>query len=160
MDVVFYDPYKPSGYEKAVGIRRVEQLDELFAQSHVLSLHCPLTEETFHMVNRDSIARLPVGAYLINTAHGAIVDTTIVADALASGQLAGAGIDVLEQEPPPPDHPLIMASRDRSHPAHDRLIVNPHLAFYSEEGLMEMRTKGSDAVRKAICDQPIPNMVN
>ena len=107
MDVVFYDPYKPSGYEKALGVRRVEQVDELFAQSHVFSLHCPLTDETFHLVNRKTIAKLPRGAYLINTARGAIVDTTALPEALASGQLAGAGIDVLDQEPPPADHPLL-----------------------------------------------------
>ena len=77
-----------------------------------------------------------------------------------SGQLAGAGIDVLDQEPPPADHPLIVAWRDPNHAAHHRLIVNPHLAFYSEEGLMDMRTKGSGAVRKALHGQPIPNVVN
>lgn len=160
MDVVFYDPYKPSGYDKALGIRCVERLDELFAQSHVLSLHCPLTDETFHLVNRDSIAKLPKAAYLVNTARGAIVDTPALPEALASGQLAGAGIDVLDQEPPPADHPLIVAWRDPNHVAHHRLIINPHLAFYSEEGLMDMRTKGCDAVRKALSGEPIPNVVN
>ncbi|MBU4272829.1 MAG: C-terminal binding protein [Planctomycetes bacterium] len=160
MDVVFYDPYKPCGYEKAVGVRRVEHVDELFAQSHVLSLHCPLTEETFHLIDRRTIATLPAGAYLINTARGAVVDATSLPEALASGQLAGAGIDVLEQEPPPADHPLIVAWRDPNHAAHHRLIINPHLAFYSEEGLMDMRTKGSIACRKALCGQPIPNVVN
>jgi C-terminal binding protein len=160
MDVVFYDPYKPCGYERAVGVRRVEAVDELFTQSHVLSLHCPLTEETRHLIDRRTLARLPAGAYLINTARGAVVDTTALPEALASGQLAGAGIDVLEHEPPPPDHPLIVAWRDPNHAAHHRLIVNPHLAFYSEEGLMDMRTKGSIACRKALCGQPIPNVVN
>ncbi len=62
MDVVFYDPYKPYGYDKAVGIRRAESFEELLAQSHVLSLHCPLTEETFHLMNRQTIARMPAGA--------------------------------------------------------------------------------------------------
>ena len=160
MDVVYYDPYKPTGYEKAMGIRRVEDVDELFAQSHVLSLHCPLNEETHHLVNRRTLAILPAGAYLINTARGAIVDTTALSEALASGHLAGAGIDVLEREPAPPDHPLIVAWRDPNHAAHHRLIINPHLAFYSEEGLMDMRTKGSSACRKALCGQPIPNVIN
>ena len=160
MDVVYYDPYKPSGYEKALGVRRVDNLDDLFAQSQVLTLHCPLTEETHHLVNRATIARMPAGAYLINTARGAIVDTTALPDALASGQLAGAGIDVLDVEPPPDDDPLIVAWRDPRHPAHHRLIINPHLAFYCEEGMMDMRTKGCNAVRKALCGQPIPNVVN
>jgi C-terminal binding protein len=160
MDVVFHDPYKPSGYEKALGIRRAEELDELLAQSHVLSLHCPLTEETFHLINRRTIAALPAGAYLVNTARGAIVDTAALPEALASGQLAGAGIDVLETEPPPADHPLIVAWRDPGHMAHHRLLINPHAAFYSEESLMDMRTKGSIACRKALRGQPIPNVVN
>lgn len=160
MDVVFYDPYKPCGYEKALGIRRVESLDALFAQSQVLSLHCPLTDETRHIVNRRTIAMLPAGAYVINTARGAVIDTAALPEALASGHLAGAGIDVLEHEPPPADHPLVMAWRDPNHAAHHRLIINPHSAFYSEEGLMDMRTKGSDACRKALLGQPIPNVVN
>jgi len=160
MDVLYYDPYKPTGYEKSLGIRRVDDLDGLFAQSHVLTLHCPLTDETFHLVNRATIAKMPAGAYLINTARGAVVDTSAIPEALASGQLAGAGIDVLEREPPPAEDPLIAAWRDPQHPAHHRLIVNPHLAFYSEEGLMDMRTKGSTAIRKALCGQPIPNVIN
>jgi C-terminal binding protein len=160
MDVVYYDPYKPTGYEKAMGIRRVDNVNELFAQSQVLSLHCPLTDETHHLVDRRTIALLPAGAYLINTARGAVVDTAALPEALASGHLAGAGIDVLEHEPPPADNPLIVAWRDPNHAAHHRLIINPHLAFYSEEGLMDMRTKGSTACRKALCGEPIPNVVN
>ena len=157
---LFYDPYKPCGYDKALGIRRVENLDELLAQSHVLSLHCPLTDETHHLIDRQTIAKMPAGAYLINTARGAVVDTAALPEAMASGHLAGAGIDVLEHEPPPADHPLLAAWRDPRHPAHHRLIINPHSAFYSEEGLMDMRIKGSDACRRALCGQPIPNLVN
>jgi C-terminal binding protein len=160
MNVLFYDPYKPCGYDKALGITRIEHLDELLSQSNVLSLHCALTEETHHLINRDTIGKLPAGAYLINTARGAVVDTTALPEALASGQLAGAGIDVLDVEPPPEDQPLLAAWRDPNHPAHHRLIVNPHSAFYSEEGLLDMRVKGSEACRRALCGQPIPNLVN
>ena len=160
MDVVFYDPYKPSGYDKALGIRREEHLDALLAQSYVLSLHCALTEETFHLIDRRAIAELPAGAYLINTARGAVLDTKVVPEALASGQLAGAGIDVLEEEPPAADHPLVAAWRDPHHAAHHRLILNPHSAFYCEEGAIEMRVKGADACRRALCGQPILNVVN
>jgi C-terminal binding protein len=159
LDVAFYDPYKPCGYDKAIGIRRVDSIDELLAQSHVLSLHCPLTDETFHLIDRQAIATMPVGSYLINTARGAVVDTAVVPAALASGRLAGAGIDVLEREPPAPDDPLLMSWRDPNHPAHHRLIINPHAAFYSEEGLMDMRTKGSLACRLALCGETVPNLV-
>ena len=160
MDVVFYDPYKPNGYDKALGVRCEERFDALLAQSYVLSLHCPLSDETFHLINRETIAKLPAGAYLINTARGAVVDTTALPEALASGQLAGAGIDVLEQEPPAANHPLLVAWRDPSHPAHSRLILNPHSAFYCEEGKVEMRSKAAEGCRRAMCGEPIPNIVN
>jgi D-3-phosphoglycerate dehydrogenase/C-terminal binding protein len=160
MNVLFYDPYKPCGYDKALGVTRIENLDELLTQSQVLSLHCALTEETYQIINRRTITKLPAGAYLVNTARGAVVDTSVLPDALASGQLAGVGIDVLEREPPAVDHPLLAAWRDPNHPAHHRLIINPHSSFYSEEGLLDMRIKGSEACRKALCGQPIPNLVN
>ncbi len=160
MDVVFYDPYKEDGYEKAIGIRRAESLDALLAQASVLSLHCPLTEETSHLIDDQSLAKMPTGSYLINTARGGVVDSSAIPGAIASGQLAGAGIDVLEQEPPSPEDPLIAAWRDPAHPAHDRVLINPHSAFYSEEGLMEMRVKGAEACRRALCGEPIRNIVN
>jgi C-terminal binding protein len=160
MDVAFFDPHRQDGFDKAVGIRRVESLEELFRQAYALSLHCPLTPETRHLVNAESLAWLPHGAYLVNTARGGVVDTAAIPAALASGQLAGAGIDVLLQEPPPADDPLLVAWRDMSHPAFERLIVNPHAAFYSEEGLLDMRVKGSDACRRALLGLPLRNVVN
>ncbi len=160
MDVAFYDPYKPDGYDKGLGIRRVESLDELLAQSLVVSLHCPLTDETRHMINAETIARMPPRSYLINTARGGAVDVAALPGALASGHLAGAGIDVLETEPPSDDHPLIVAWRDPDHPAHERLILNPHAAFYSEEGLLDIRTKSATACRRALTGLQIRNVVN
>lgn len=160
MDVIFYDPYKPDGYDKALGIRRVETLGELLEQSLVVSVHCPLTDETRHMIDAAAIARMPPRSYLVNTARGGIVDVRAIPDAIASGHLAGAGIDVLETEPPPDDHPLLVAWRDPDHPAHDRLIVNPHAAFYSEEGLLDIRTKSATACRRALTGLPVRNVVN
>jgi D-3-phosphoglycerate dehydrogenase/C-terminal binding protein len=160
MNVLFYDPYLPDGYDKALGVRRAETLDELLRQSHAVSLHCPLTGETRHMIDAAAIAKLPRGSYLINTARGAVVDTSAIPAALASGQLAGAAIDVLAGEPPPEDHPLLVAWRDPAHPAYHRLIVNPHAAFYSEEGHLDMRVKGSEACRRAILGLPLRNVVN
>jgi D-3-phosphoglycerate dehydrogenase/C-terminal binding protein len=97
MDVVFFDPFKPDGYDKALGVRRAETLEELLAQSYVVSLHCPLTEQTRHLINARTLALMPPGSYLVNTARGEVVDTDAIPDALASGRLAGAGIDVLVQ---------------------------------------------------------------
>lgn len=160
MDVAFYDPYLPDGYDKAVGVRRVEMLDELLEQSYVLSLHCPLTDETRGMIGAAALARLPRGAFLVNTARGAIVETAAIPDAIAAGQLAGAGIDVLATEPPPDDDPLVKAWRDPEHPAHHRVLLNPHSAFYSEQGLLDMRIKGAQAVRRALTGHRIRNVVN
>lgn len=160
MDVVFNDPLKPDGCDKSLGIRRVESLEELLGRAFVLSLHCPLTQQTRSLIDAAAIERMPAGSYLINTARGAIVDTAAVAEALASGKLAGAALDVLPREPPGNDDPLIRAWRDPRHPAHHRLIVNPHSAFYCEEGLLEMRTKGADACRRALLGQAIRNVVN
>jgi C-terminal binding protein len=160
MDVAFYDPYKPDGYDKSLGIRRVETLPELLSQAFVLSTHCPRTPETTKLIGAEEITQMPMGSFLINTARGAIVDTSAIPDALASGRLAGAGIDVLAEEPPPENDPLIRAWRDPNHAAYHRLIVNPHAAFYSEEGLMDMRTKGADSCRRALLGQPLRNVVN
>jgi C-terminal binding protein len=160
MDVVFYDPYKPDGYDKSLGIRRAESLEELLRQSFVVSIHCPLTEETRHMLNAKTIEMMPRGSFLINTARGAIVDTSVLAEFLARGHLAGIGLDVLELEPPPEDHPLVKAWRDPAHPAYHRLILNPHAAFYCEEGFLEMRQKTASACRRAILGQPLRNVVN
>jgi len=160
MDVVFYDPYKPDGYDKALSIRRVETLEELLAQSLVVSVHCPLNDETRHMIDAQAMARMPQGSYLVNTARGAILDTKAVPEAILSGRLAGAGIDVYETEPPPPDDPLLVAWRNPEHPAHHRLILTPHAAFYSEAGLLDMRLKAAEACRRAVLGLPLRNIVN
>jgi D-3-phosphoglycerate dehydrogenase/C-terminal binding protein len=160
MDVIFYDPYKPDGHDKALGIRRVETLEELLAQSLIVSVHCPLNDETRHMIDAKAIARMPKGSYLVNTARGAILDTKAVPEAILSGHLAGAGIDVYETEPPPPDDPLLVAWRNPEHPAHHRLILTPHAAFYSEAGLLDMRLKAAEACRRAVLGLPLRNIVN
>lgn len=160
MQVHFHDPYKPDGYDKALGIVRATSLDELLSASFVLSLHCPLTAQTRHLINAQRLRQLPQGSYLVNTARGGIVDTAAVVEAIACGQLAGAALDVLPREPPDPDDPLIRAWRDPSHPAHHRIILNPHSAFYSEQGLLEMRTRAAQTCRAALLGQPLRNVVN
>ena len=160
MNVAFYDPFVPDGYEKSLGVRRTESLGELLRDSHIVSAHCPLTPGTHHLLNGDAIARMPRGSILINTARGGVVDAVAALDAVTRGHLAGVGIDVLETEPPSGDHPLLQAWRDTEHPAHDRIILNPHAAFYSEEGLMDMRIKGSENCRRALLGEAIRNVVN
>ncbi len=101
-------------------------LDALLPELDVLSLHCPLTDATRGLVSRERLARMKPDAVLINTARGALVDTRALAEALKSGRLGGAGIDVLEREPPPPDHPLL-------DPSIPNLIVTPHVAWAARD---------------------------
>ncbi len=160
MDVAYYDPHAPQGRDKSLGIRHVECLDDLLQQSHILSMHCPLTEETRHLINRKTVRRMRPGAFLVNTARGAVVDVHAVLEGIEQKHLGGAAIDVLEEEPPRADHPFITAWRDPNHPAHDRILVNPHAAFYSEEGLVDMRVKGSQNCRRVLTGQAPYNIVN
>lgn len=107
-------------------------LDELLAQADIISLHCPLNESSMGMINRESIAKMKRGAILINAARGPVVDSQALADALNSGYLGGAGIDVFEAEPPlEPSHPLLHSANT---------LVTPHVAFASVES-MEARCK-------------------
>ncbi|MEB3221622.1 MAG: D-2-hydroxyacid dehydrogenase [Candidatus Sericytochromatia bacterium] len=102
--------------------------EEVLATADVLSLHCPLTPETRHLIDAEALARMKASALLINTARGALVDATALLEALGSGRLGGAGIDVLDCEPPPTDHPLLR-SRD------PRLLVTPHVAWASAQSM-------------------------
>lgn len=159
MQVLFFDPFVPDGRDKSLGVHRVESFEELVSLSHVLSMHCPLTPESWHLVNRRTIELFRQGSFLVNTARGGVVETAAIPDAIASGRLAGAAIDVLEAEPPLND-PLVTAWRNPEHPAFHRVLINPHAAFYSEEGLTDMRRKGSAACRRALLGQPLRNVVN
>lgn len=160
MRVIYYDPYAPDGRDKSLGIERRESLHELLEQSDVVSMHCPRTDETHHMIDDAAIAAMKPGSFLVNTARGAVVDAMAALRGIESGHLAGAALDVLEVEPPADDHPLIAAWRDPEHPAHDRVVINPHSAFYSEEGLDDMRIKGSENCRRVLLGEPPRNVVN
>lgn len=160
MRVMFFDPYKPQGYDKTIGIERCETLNDLLPQIHILSLHCPLTDETKHLIGEAEIQSMPRGSFLINTARGTVVNTSIIPRMIEEEHLAGVGLDVLETEPPDPEDPLVTAWKDPSHPAHHRVIVNPHSAFYCEQGLLEMRVKGSKACRHSLLGEPVPNVIN
>jgi C-terminal binding protein len=159
-DVVFFDPHVPDGKDKSIGVRREDTLEELVRQANVISCHCDLNQQTRHIINRQAIDWMQPGSILINTARGAVVDPAAVLYGLESGRLMGAGIDVLECEPPSDDESLIKAWRDPQHPAFDRLIITPHAAFYSQQGLEDMRRKGSINIRRMLTGQPLRNVIN
>jgi phosphoglycerate dehydrogenase-like enzyme len=148
--VLIYDPYQPDGIEKALGVERCTTLPELLPRTDFLSLHCPLTRETRHIVNAATLAQLPKGAYVINTARGPCVDAAALMAALDAGHLTSAALDVVEREPLDDDHV-------RQHP---KILLTPHSAFYSVEGFHEMRLKGAQEARRLVLGEPVRNPVN
>jgi D-3-phosphoglycerate dehydrogenase/(S)-sulfolactate dehydrogenase len=123
MRVVAYDPFVSAEAASRAGMELVS-LDELWRQADVVSLHVPLTDQTRNLVNAQSIAKMKHGALLVNCARGGIIDEKALAEALGSGRLGGAALDVFEKEPPPPDHPLLKL---------DSFVCTPHLGASTEE---------------------------
>ena len=97
-------------------------LGTLFGRSDIVSLHCPLTPETTGLIGQDSLRRMKPSAFLLNTSRGPLVDEAALAEALNAGRIAGAGLDVLSREPPPPDNPLLRARN---------CLITPHIAWAS-----------------------------
>ena len=118
--------------------------DELMAKSDYLSLHLPLTDATRHIINAEAIKRMKPGAVLVNVARGGLVDEAALAEGLASGRLSGALLDVYEHAPLPENHPFRGLKN---------IIFTPHVAFYSEEALWELRRRVAEAVLKHLQDR-------
>jgi glycerate dehydrogenase len=124
----------------------VLELDEIFERSDVVTLHCPLTPQTSGLVGRERLEGMKSTAFLLNTARGGLVRETDLAEALARGVIAGAALDVLESEPPPPDHPLLSAPN---------LLVTPHLAWSSLASRRRLVVATADNVRAILAGKPI-----
>jgi D-3-phosphoglycerate dehydrogenase len=129
--VITSDPYVAEEYLKALDVKNVS-FDEMLAQSDFISVHAPLLPSTRGLFNKAAFAKMKKGACIINTARGPLIDEEALIEALDSGHLAGAGLDVITTEPMPKDSPLI---------GRDNLILTPHTGFYSEESLVELQTK-------------------
>lgn len=125
MRVCAFDPFVQTPVIADAGVTPCADLPELLQISNVLSLHAPLLPETRGLIGSDQLALLPAGAIIINTARGPLLNENAVLAALERGELAGAGIDVWEREPVPPDHPLFR---------HPRVVATPHMAAYTNEG--------------------------
>ena len=103
-------------------------LEHLFRESDIVSLHCPLTQETRHLINRGSLTLMKPSAFLINTARGALIDEAALIQALREKRIGGAALDVISQEPPSANHPLLDAAKNM-----DNLVITPHTAWSSRE---------------------------
>ncbi len=155
--ILGYDPYQPSGHEKAVGYGRVHTIDELLERADIVSLHCPLTDETRGMIDAGFLRRMKRGAALVNTARGGIIDSLdCIEEALRSDHLAAVAFDVLPDEPPQP-HSLLSAWRSNEPWLIGRMIVNPHSAYYSEQGWVEMRYKAAETARLFLLEGKLRN---
>jgi len=158
--VLFYDPYILDGQDKALGVTRCYDLFDLLSKADVVSLHTPLTSETQEMANAEFFSSLKQDAILINTARGHIIVFDALTEALRSGRLRAAGLDVLPQEPPDPKHPLIKAWRDEETWIAHRLIITPHSAFYCKEAYREMRMKAALEAKRVLNGERPRNCVN
>lgn len=159
MKVIAYNPNPDPSLAKQYNFKYVKTLDALLSRSDIISLHAPYNEKTHHMINRENIKRIKKGAILINTARGGLVDTHALMWALDKKILAGAGLDVLEEEvvvkeesaylsrEMPKDHNIMTVLKNHVLIARDNVIVTPHIAFNSKEAverILETTVKNID----------------
>lgn len=148
-EVIGFDAYAKDVEVEGKPVEMVS-LDELLQRSDFVDLHVPGTDETRHMMNAETFGKMKPSAYIVNTCRGAVIDTEALVNALAEGQLAGAGLDVHEQEPLPMAHPL------RSFP---EVIITPHSAFYSEEAVEDVRSDACVNIVRFMAGEPPINRV-
>jgi D-3-phosphoglycerate dehydrogenase / 2-oxoglutarate reductase len=144
--VITHDPYVSQDLLKSLDVENVS-FDQLLGTSDYISVHAPLTPQTRGLLNADAFAKMKKGVLIINTARGPLIDDQALVQALDSGQVGGAALDVLATEPPPKDFPL----RGR-----DNVILTPHTGFYSVDALNELQTKcAGDVARVLSGEQPV-----
>jgi len=150
IQVAAYDPFVPNEVFEAAGVLPVD-FDRLLAVSDVISVHLPLTAETHHLFRSETFARMKPGALLINTSRGGVVHSGDLAEALAAGQLGGAGLDVLEQEPVAADSPLVSMPN---------VLLTSHCAWYTEDTLERLKRFAALEVVRALQGQPLKHVIN
>jgi len=148
--VVAYDPYVEAEAMADADVEKVG-LEELYARADYVSLHAPVTDDTREMIDADALARMGEESVLVNTGRGALVDEAALAEALADGTIAAAGLDVLQREPPAPDNPLLEL---------DNCIVTPHAAWYSEEAREDLNATVAENVRAGLAGETPPNYID
>jgi D-3-phosphoglycerate dehydrogenase len=144
--VISFDPVQPP----PDGVEAVT-LDAVFEQADVVSLHCPLSEQTHDLVNAERLEAMKPGSLLVNVSRGGLIDTAALNDALRAGAIAGAALDVLPREPPDAEDPLLGAPN---------LLLTNHSAWYSEASLVNLRRLLAERCSAALRGQPVPTVVN
>lgn len=150
MTISVFDPYVPADVIQAAGCQPVGDLQSVLGEIDVVTLHMPLTGHSRHMIGKSELSALPAHAYVINCARGGIVDEEALHEALTTGGIAGAGLDVYEQEPPPHGHPLF---------ALDNVILSPHNAGLTLECAKRMAVSTARNVLAGIDGDLDPGMV-
>jgi D-3-phosphoglycerate dehydrogenase / 2-oxoglutarate reductase len=145
-----FDPYVSAESMASAGVESGD-LDRVLAESDVVSIHAPLTEGSRHLIGLPELRLMKPDAFLVNTSRGPLVDLDALRTVVEEGHLAGAGLDVLEVEPPDPNDPLLR---------HPRVVVTPHAAFYSEEATVEQQRKAAEQVVAALAGETPPYAVN
>jgi D-3-phosphoglycerate dehydrogenase / 2-oxoglutarate reductase len=151
MRVLAFDPYLSASRARSLQVELVEELDELTAAAHFISLHTPLTRETHHILNAERLAKTRPGVRIINCARGGLIDEAALADALRAGHVAGAALDVFETEPLPGDSPLTQFSN---------VILTPHLGASTAEAQESVGIEIAQSIRAALLEGTIRNAVN
>ena len=144
--IAAYDPFVSEKDMEKEGVQKMD-LEEIIQVADFLSIHVPLIEETYHLINKERLAKMKSNAIIINTARGPIVDEVALADALSKGKIAGAALDVIEEEPIKRTSPLLEM---------DNVIITPHSAWYSEEAMIELRTKAALNITQVLKGEVTP----
>lgn len=151
MTLLGYDPYVNQEHADQLNVKVVD-LKTLFAQADYITLHVPKTNETRHMINADTLASMKDGVRIINCARGELIDTAALAAALEAGKVAGAALDVFEQEPLPAESPLASLGR--------RVVLTPHLGASTEEAQVNVALDVARQVKKTLSGEPAQNVLN
>ena len=151
MKVLAFDPFITPERASMLGVELVPSLAELLPRAQVVSLHCPSTPETRHIMNAGTLSLMPRGSYLINAARGALIDEAALLDALRSGHLAGAALDVYDPEPPVTNHPLF---------THPNTICTPHIGSYTTASVVRMRVMVCEQIASVLRGERPTNLVN
>ena len=160
MKIGFYDPYVKSGYEKTLGVDRYDSLDNLIKKSTIISINATLNKETKGMVNKRFINKLTNHSILVNTARGAIVDKLdTLYEGIKKEKLGGVGLDVLPDEPPLKSEKLIKSWKDKKNPISNKILINPHAAYYSSRSVKEMRIKATENIFRSIKGLKLKNII-
>ena len=151
MRVITYDPFVTRERAAQLGVELASSLERLLHQADVVSLHCPATPETHHLINATTLAQMKPGSYLVNVARGAIVDEAALVDAVRAGHLAGVGMDVFDPEPTIANHELYQLPNT---------ICTPHIASYTKAGVLRMQVQSCEQVAYALRGERPPHLVN